>query len=412
MILRPLILFYLITVCVSLNAQSTAATSDDLFKAARNAAFEEKNDDKAKQLAKQALLQSPHYADIEVFLGRLYTWNKHYDSAVYHFQNVISYAANNADASVAYTDLEYWNDHFELALDICNSALSSFPQSTELLLRKAKILHAMKQYKEASVVTNVLLNSNNQNTAARALASSLTDAASVNKIGVEYNYTYFDKQLNQPWNMGSLGYSRQTRFGSIAGRLNYANRFGTNGWQFEVDAYPKINRMFYSYISVGFSGRGIFPKYRAGFSLYANLPRSFEAEAGLRYLNFGNSTYVYTAYLGKYVSNYLLGVRTFVTPGSNGASQSLSFIARYYFHGADDYFGLAIGSGISPDDRTLNIQFTDKNRLKSRKASATFNHSFSTQNILSISAGWINQQRSSTFSGNQFDLSVGLQKRF
>jgi YaiO family outer membrane protein len=411
MILRALLLLYLLPLSVLLKAQN-AVTSDDLFKAARTAAFDEKNDDKAKQLAKQALLQSPQYADIEVFLGRLYAWNKQYDSAVYHFQNVISYAAAHADASIAYTDIEYWNDHYIEALEICNKALSSHPQSPELLLRKAKILNALKQYKEASIITNGLIKSNNHNTAALALASSLRDAASVNKIGVDYNYTYFDKQLNDPWHMASLSYSRQTSLGSVTSRLNYANRFSSNGLQFEIDAYPKINRIFYSYISVGFAGRGIFPKYRAGFSLYANLPRSFEAEAGLRYLNFGSSTYVYTAYLGKYVSNYLLGVRTYVTPGSNGASQSYSFLGRYYFNGAEDYLGLSVGSGISPDDRTLNIQFSNKNRLKSRKASLNFNHSFSKYNILSLSGGWVNQERSTMFSGNQYDVAIGIQRRF
>ena len=99
-IFRTLLLAGLLTAGQFSRAQMPAS-SDDLFKAARQAAFEEKNYNKAKQLASQALVQSPHYADIGIFLGRVYTWNKQYDSAVYYFQQVRSYAPAYEDAAVA-----------------------------------------------------------------------------------------------------------------------------------------------------------------------------------------------------------------------------------------------------------------------------------------------------------------------
>ena len=96
-------------------------TSDDLFKSARYAAFEDKNYDKAKMYARQALAISPAYADIEIFLGRIFTWDKQYDSARYHFAKVLSTTPANEDASIAYADLEYWNDNYENALTICKN---------------------------------------------------------------------------------------------------------------------------------------------------------------------------------------------------------------------------------------------------------------------------------------------------
>ncbi|GEO07889.1 hypothetical protein SAE01_03850 [Segetibacter aerophilus] len=388
-------------------------TSDELFKAARNAAFEEKDDNKAKQLAMQALIQSPQYSEIQVFLGRLYSWHKQYDTAIYHYQKVLAYAPANEEASIAYTDLEYWNDNYDRALSICKDGLTANPTSADLLLRKAKILNALKQYKEASEITNKLLKSNKHNTAALALALSLRDAAVANKIGVSYEYTYFDKQFSQDWHLGSIGYSRYTKMGSVSANVNYANRFGNSGWQGEVDAYPRISKTFYSYVSVGYSpGETVFPTYRAGFSLYANLPRSYEAEAGIRYLNFGSSTYIYTLYLGKYYSNFLFGGRTYITPATGGASQSYSVLARYYFKGADDYIGLTAGSGISPDDRSTSIQYNNKSKLTSRQASLSFNHNLTKVNIISLKAGWINQQYKTDETGNQVNLSIGLQRRF
>lgn len=394
------------------NAQ-TNATSDDLFEAARSAAFKEKNEIKAKELAKEALSKSPQYADVQVFLGRLYSWNKQYDTAIFHYEQVLSYAPKNEEASIAYVDAEYWNDHYDKALTVCNKGLSANPTSEELLLRKAKILKALKQYKEASKIADQLLQSNKRNTTALVLASSVRDAAAVNKLGVSYGYSYFDKQFATPWHLPSISYSRYTKIGSVGCNLNYAKRFGKSGWQGEIEAYPHISKTFYSYLGFGYTpGESVFPKYRAGFSLYANPPMSYEAEAGIRYLNFGSSTYVYTLYLGKYYSNFLLGARTYLTPGSAGASQSYNLMAKYYLGAADDYIGLSAGTGISPDERLTSIQYNNKGRLSSKQASVTFSHSIKKMNIISFKTGWINQEYKADITGNEVDISIGLQRRF
>ncbi|MEO6329964.1 MAG: YaiO family outer membrane beta-barrel protein [Ginsengibacter sp.] len=398
---------------VFLKAQ-THLSSDELFKNAREAAFDDKNYDKARQLAHQALEISPDYADIEIFLGRVYTWNKQYDSARYHFSKVLETAPINEDASIAYADLEYWNDNYNEALNICNRALAVYPASEELLIRKAKNLNATKNFREAGLITSQLLRTNNKNAAALRLASTLKDAVSVNRISISYDNSSFDKQFDRPWHLASVSYGRQTKLGSITGRVNYANRFGVNGFQAEVDAYPRISKTFYSYISFGYSGNvGVFPKYRAGFSLYVNLPKSFEAEAGLRYLYFTSATNVYTFYAGKYYKNFLFSARTYLTPSIGAVSQSYSLAGRYYFKGAEDYIGLSIGTGISPDESNQNIQFnTKQNNLTSRKISASFSHTFLKWNVVSLSAGLINQEYRPSVKGNQLNLSAGLSHRF
>jgi YaiO family outer membrane protein len=392
----------------------TPLSSDELFKNARTAAFDDKNYDKAKQLAFQALEKSPTYADVEIFLGRVYTWNKQYDSARYHFSKVLDTDPINEDASIAYADLEYWEDHYEEALEICNRALVVYPASGELLLRKAKNLNALKNYREANIITSQLLKTDKHNTAALALASTIKDAVAINKISISYDNSSFDKQYDKAWHLGSISYGRKTKFGSIITRMNYANRFGTSGVQSEVDAYPHISKTFYSYVSFGYSGNvGVFPKYRAGFSLYANLPKSFEAEVGLRYLYFSSPTNVYTASVGKYYKSFLFTARTYITPSNGEVSQSYSIAGRYYFKGADDYIGLSLGTGISPDDNNQNIQFNNKqNKLTSKKISASFNHTFLKWNAVALSAGLINQEYQPSVKGNQLNLSVGLSHRF
>ncbi len=408
-----LILVFFLPFSIVLKAQNHLS-SDELFKEARNAAFEQKDYDKAKQLAYEALVQSPGYADIDIFLGRIYAWNHDYDSARIHFTKVLKANPSNEDASIAFADLEYWNDHYQNGLDICNKALTYHPQSEDLLLRKAKNLKALKQYKEAGLITDELLQKNQQNTAAHALATSLKDETSVNKITVSYENSSFDKQYDKAWHLGSISYGRHTKFGTVIGRVNYANRFATGGLQAEVDAYPHISKTFYAYVNFGYSGNSsVFPNYRAGFSLYANLPNSFEAELGLRYLYFSSATNIYTAAIGKYWKNFLFTARTYITPSVSDVSQSYSINTRYYLKGADDYIGLTLGTGISPDDNNQNIQYSNKqNKLSSKKISASFDHTFLKWNIISISAGLINQEYQPSVKGNQFNFSVGLSHRF
>lgn len=410
---RTLIILFLLSISFFIKAQNTLS-SDELFKEARNAAFEDKNYDKAKLLAHQALNISPSYADIEIFLGRVYAWNKQYDSASYHFLNVLKTTPINEDASIAYADLEYWNDHYAEALNICNRALAVYPASEELLLRKAKNLKALKNYREATIITRQILKANHHNAAALALAISLKDAVAINKITISYDNSSFDKQYDKPWQLASISYGRHTKIGTIIARMNYANRFGSNGLQGEVDAYPRISKMFYCYASVGYSDNaGVFPKYRGGFSLYANLPKSYEAEVGLRYLYFTSATNIYTAAIGKYYKNFLFNARTYITPSNGAVSQSYSIAGRYYFQGADDYIGLSVGTGISPDDNIQSIQFNNKlNKLSSNQASASFSHTFLKWNIIFLSAGIINQEYKPSVRGNQFNLSAGLSHRF
>jgi YaiO family outer membrane protein len=374
----------LLIFCLSLCSFLEAQTTDELFKEAREAAFTDKNYDKARQLAFQALQLSPNYAEIEIFLGRVYTWEKQYDSARVYFSKVLDQVPVNEDASVADADLEYWTDHYAAAVKICDRGLAVYPSSKPLLLRKEKSLNAMR------------------------------DAGAVNKITFNYDYTSFDKQFEKPWQLASLAYGRSTGFGSVIGRVNVANRFGENGVQAEVDAYPRINKTFYCYANVGYSGNvGVFPNVRAGFSLYANLPKSFEAEAGVRYLYFTSTTVVYTFAVGKYYKNFLFTARTYQTPSNLGFSQSYSLSGRYFLKGADDYVGLSMGSGISPDDNGQAVLFNVKqDMLSSRQISASFYHTFLKWNILSMGVGEINQEYQKGVKGNQVDVWVGLSHRF
>lgn len=400
---------------ISSQAQKDTVSSDGLFEAARHAAFKEDNYSKAILYSKKALAISPNYADIRIFLGRLYTWSKQYDTAVVCFEKVIQANPKNEDAYIAYIDMCYWNDDLHKALNLCNEAVSQQINLFDIQLRKAKILNALKKYDEAAIIVDSILHQYKNNTEARTLAARIRDNRSINKLGISYTHTKFDNfPYADPWHLLSVDYSRRTKIGSVIGRINYANRFKDNGVQYELEAYPKISPTFYSYLNIGYSNNvGIFPNYRGGFSLYANLPASFEAELGFRYLKFtGDPTWIYTIYVGKYYSSFLFGFRTYLTPSIQSISQSYALNVRYYYRGSDDFIAATIGTGISPDDRPSAIQLDSKYKLLSRKASAEWRYSLNRFHIITIDFAWINQEYSPAKKGNQYEFGIGYLYRF
>jgi len=406
--------FFLLTISFKMVSAQAVLSSDELFKLARTAAFDQKNYPLAISLSKQALVKKPDYSDISIFLGRLYTWSDKLDSARTVFTGVLNKHPDNEDASLAYGSLEYWNNNSAKALQLVNNGLKYHNQSKDLILLRAKVLNDLHQYKAADSSLDVLIKADPTNSDARSLADRVKDNASINKISLSYDYIYFDKEFNNPWNIVEIDYTRHTGLGAIVGTLNYANRFNSNGLQYEVDAYPHISKMFYAYVSGAYSGNeGVFPKYRSGFSLYANLPDSFEGELGFRYLYFTGSTWIYTAAVGKYYKNFWFNFRTYLTPSYSAVSQSYTLTTRYYTGGTDDYFTFAIGTGISPDDpRNIVLLNNGINyKLSSDNILVGYRRTFKL-NIFFINASLENQEYRFQTRGNQWDIGIGYQKRF
>jgi YaiO family outer membrane protein len=391
--------------------------SDELFKMARDMAFEKKDYPKAIELCQQALVKSPNYEDIRVFLGRIYIWNDKLDDARKELNQVLKLNPKNKEAISSFIDLEYWNDNSLEALEYCNKGLGFYPNDEELSIKKGKVLNDLKRFDEALKLINQVIERYPQNTDARTLAARIRDNASQSFLTLSYDYFYFDKNYNSslhesPWHLASLAYSRGTKYGTVIGRITYANRFGDNGYQAEIDAYPRISKTFYSYVNLGYSADSpVFPKFRNGFSLYANLPKSFEGEVGYRYLKFTDATWIYTTSVGKYIGNYWFNLRAFFVPGESDFSQSYTLTTRYYFGGSFDFLSIGIGTGISPDE-SRNVLLDGQKKLNSVKANFTYSRVIKERNILSFNASWFNEQQSGKPNGNQLDAGFSFRRQF
>jgi len=387
-------------------------SSDELFVKARTAAFDEKDYTKSIELAKQALQKSPNYTDISVFLGRVYTWNKDIDSARAVFEELGKREVQDEDYFIAYASLEYWNDNNAKAVEITDKGLTYHPKSEALWLLKARAYYSDQKYTESEEAIRNLLAINPKNTEAISLAVKINDLAAKNAISVTYNYSHFDKQFSDDWHIVSVGYKRVTPIGSVILRGNYANKFAENGTQIELEAYPRLSKMFYLYVGAAYSNDvGIFPKYRTGISVNANLPHSFEAEIGYRQLYFSNNIWMYTASVGKYYKNFWFNIRTYITPDNKNISHSYTGTVRYYTKSAQDYFAFQIGTGISPEESRNNLLENETFKLKTFKVGGEYNFSIK-KNLFSVGTMYFNQEYRPNEKGNQFDITLGYTRKF
>lgn len=395
---------FLLLFSSSLLAQELS--SDSLFTLARQKAFKEDNYPAAKELCKKALAKSPDYTDIRVFLGRLYIYTDQNDSARTTLEEALKRNPKSLDALGSLYDLYYWNDQPGTAYDMTTKALAIDSLNEDFRMKQVKALNAMGDYESAKICLDTLLKINPKNTAARAYAQILQRRGIKNRVSASYDIDFFNKTYT-PWQFADLSYTRNARIGTIIGRISAANRFNTTGYQLDGDWYPDISKKMYAYVNMGFSTTSLFPKYRLGFSLYRSLPKAYEADLGFRLLYFSDITTILTAALGKYYSNYWFSLRTFVTPGSTGVSQSYFLTARKYFSSANNFIGITLGTGASPDETKKDLYFiSSPTSLQARKIRLAYQHELPRNFILGLRAGF---ERAEYIKGStRDDLTFGV----
>ncbi len=383
------------------------------YKQARELAFSKKDYSGAIKLSNTALELSPDYHEIRVFLGRLYYWNNQPDSSLQVLQHVFSLNPEYEDAAQALADVYIYEKKYAQALAVSSQGLTFHPNSQGLAVRKAKSLAVLAKTKEAFAFADSVLQVHPEQNELRALANLLREFSFGNRIGVTYEYTYFDRQFSNPWHLATTEYSRQAAAGTFTGRVSYGNRYGRGGVQVEGEAYPRISKTFYAYTSLGYSANlPVFPKLRAGFSLYANLPKAWEAEGGFRYLNFYSSTWVYTFSAGKYYRNFWFNGRTFLSTANNGIGLSYALTSRYYLKGADDYLTFTLGKGVSPDDRMQVNRLNNVYQLETYRIGAGYRFSVAQRHLFSLSLAFERGEYQPEMKGNQYNISTGYQLRF
>src|SRR5690606_16233209 len=144
-----------------------------------------------------------------------------------------------------------------------------------------------------------------------------------------------------------------------------------------------------------------------------SLPKSFEAEIGVRYLRFSENTFLYTLAIGRYVGNSFYNLRSFISPANPAWSYSFTASARFFMSDdMDDFIGFSAGTGISPDDYIREIFINSFANLKSYKAGISFNKVIKRKDLFTIDLGWFREEYNTDTWGNQYNIGFSYSRRF
>lgn len=385
-----------------------ASASQDRFNQARELAFAGDRDG-AREILHELLETQPNHWDARILLGRTLAWDKRYDEAREELLVVVRAKPNYSDARNALADVERWSGHPEAAIALLDDGLAKSPNNEDFLYKKATAQRSLGMLADAMITLDRLLDRNPSHTRGAQMFASLRVRRAKTKFGLGYGYTNVDT-LSSAWHGASAQLSRRTRLGSFSLRANWSRRFDRTATQFEIDAYPRIMDGLYVYLNYGYSADTLYPKHRFGGELYANLPKGVELSAGFRRLQFGSSAVtIYTGTVAKYVGNWWISLRPYITPKSIGTSQSYALTVRRYFGNRDTFIGVTAGTGSSPGE----IQdVTDLMRLDSRKLAVGASWAFTDLFILNLGVryGWEELVRGR--ERNQFNVALGIQRRF
>ncbi|OYX83837.1 MAG: hypothetical protein B7Y83_10180 [Flavobacteriales bacterium 32-34-25] len=352
MISKPIIkltILLLFTCFFQMQAQEVPynGNPDTSFETARQLAFNQQRK-QAQDTLVNILKKYPDYHDIRSFLASTYAWDGDYKKARKEFAYVIEKAPQNKENWIAAIKNESWSDaHYE-ALEMSKTALKIFPNNQEITLLKAAALKNTNNPLEAQSTVKDIIAKNPENQEAKEFLENLNSTLRTNTIGVRAAVDLYSKVFD-PMQYYTLSYGKQTKYGSIIGKLNFSRRFNENGTQVEIDMYPKITKGLYAYVNLGFANTFLFPDLRYGAELYKSLPHSLEISAGFRTLQYSTTTTIYTGAIGWYTGNSYWSLRPYFTPGDGGTSTSAALNYRKYRRNADNYISLLFSMGISPE---------------------------------------------------------------
>ncbi len=366
----------LLLLFISIGSAQDLALNDQTTPSYENAyglAYEG-NHKSAKDILIKVIAEKPDDSKARVLLGNTYSWDGEYDQARIEFNKVTSSDKYDKAAWSGAIKNELYAKNELIALGLANKALSFINNDSELDRLKKIAEQRINQteypekgwYNVDSSISSVKKSNKKgeeemtepeDETAEKELIKNSNEAQNDvfnNRFDIRNAVTVFDQRYD-PMIYTSISYRRQTMAGSIIPRLNYSNRLGKNGLQYDLDFYPKFSKRFYAYLNYGYSNSSIYPKHKFGGDLYVNLPGAIEFSAGGRHITFASGNVgVITNSLGHYRGNYYFSLRSYITPKPNNLTKfSGNLLVRKYLKDAENYFGLNVGMGYSPELRQI-----------------------------------------------------------
>ncbi len=359
---------------------------------------------------------APEYTDFHMLLGRAFMKTKKIESAKFYFEHVIETAPNYKDAFTNSINLDNSAKNYDNALLTVEKAIHSFNGEKEFYLLKLKILQLKDDHEALLVYLREITERFPEDIRLVELLRKEKSKFTSDRIGIDHNYSIFDRVGVGPWNLTGIQYIRERKKTTFIGRLNYADRRANSislksGFQFELESYIKMGLKGTSISNIAYSNDSVFPKLRLSYSYLHNFDTGWEIDAGGRYIKPNNEKNIYAAALGvgKYFGSSWLNLTSFLFFEDGENNLSLGGTYRYYFNTKYDYFAILTGYGSSPDENLNLTPFLSQVSLDSFRAGFAFNKILGNKIIVGIQFIANRQEYVEDKFQNQFDFFASLQ---
>ena len=410
--------FYILLICfaVNLTAGQEINTDSLLTKALTNykGSF-------YKKATKQALLGkkiSPTYLDFHLLLGQIYHKTQNIDSARYYYQYVIRENPVYKAAFSGLIRLEIGQNNLDQALQVADISIKKYPQEIDFYNNKLKIIRLQKDEEKLTLYLQELILLFPSEDSFKEQLKNIKATYNSDRIAMGYNYTFFSRDNAGPWHLLGLQYIRERKELTLIARLNYIDRraSGTSirsGLQYEIESYIKTGKKSTSFINIAYSNDPVFPKLKLGYSNFMSFNHGWEADLGVRYINTDIKN-LYTVVLGtgKYLGNYWLNLRSYLSVDSNYVFPAFNVTSRYYFNSKYNYISMQLGYGNSPDDRVNINRLNQFKALTSYRAALGASKMLGSNYLIGIQFTYNRQEYILDKFQNEFDSFLLLQYKF
>lgn len=389
--------------------------TDNLLKEALHEANVEQNYPSALKKSQLGIKLAPDYLDFYLLSGRIYQITQKKDSARYYFNYVIDRNPKYEEAFLYLINLNLEEKKYNEAEITINKALQNHPENKNFRYKKLLVYQLENnEQKEYDYVKTLELQYPNDAELKQRIFILETKNNS-ERIGINYSYTAFDRKNYGPWHLGSLQYIRQRNWGSLIGRVSYANRFASgesiiDGVQYEAESYLFTGKKSYSYLNAAYSEKAVFPKLKLGYSYFQNFSNGWEADLGIRYVKTLDADFTTAVVgIGKYIGSYWINLKSYIQSNNNSIYPAFTLTSRYYFDTQFDYLSLIAGYGSSPDERSTLGQYENRVSLNSYRIGGGYFKLIKKNYLTGIQLTVNNQEYAPNLKQNEIEIALMFQ---
>jgi len=295
--------------------------------------------------------------DFYIQQANQFAWRHQKDSSLFFIQKAYQINPKNQELYDAWLNVLFWEKDYEALIATIELAeKNGYANPYNLLLKKLEAYRGLSQFESALKLLGMpehvaFLDSSSVG----ALRQDILFRSQKRSFTVYYSADMVNMPVNEVQHLVGIDFSQRFNNSLAFVRMNYARRFGLDGFQLESDLYQNFANKSYLYLNagIGFTST-VFPSIRAGAEYTMPFFKTYEGSLGVRYLSFPNQpVLLLTGQLAKYIRSWWVGIRPFYTIKSNGNALTSLLDIRKYETKPRNYTELELGYGNSPDERLL-----------------------------------------------------------